>query len=264
LAGAAGNGGGAAGGGGSGGGANATPIILTASANQSVLPSGSALTLSVVATDPDGVADLLGGVIQTPAGATYGSLVASATGTYQVTLPWNAIHATAAVELAPGGQESRTFVVVVYDQTGATATSNVIVSLTSSVPGYAVCNGVAVDPMGTANCGACGFSCASTFGGTFGGLGECVDDGGVFCHKQPKIVLSASDGTTTCEQKCEQAAGSQVFSWYVPSCQVVNAGANCQLGFCPTATYAALPASCKSANTFVECTCDVWWESPGF
>ncbi len=189
------------------GGHGLPPTILQASANTGVLKSGGTLSISVIATDPDGVDDLIGGVVQSISGATYASLITSAQeGTYQVDLPWDKINLTEPIEIPPGRQVSRSFVIVVFDQAGASATKTVSVLLASNIANWAVCGGEAVDPLSPQHCGACRYSCRDSFGRSYGG-GVCVDNGGVFCAKGKSIFLAAADGSATCAERCGQAAG---------------------------------------------------------
>src|SRR5262249_5915805 len=155
---------------------------------------GQSVFLTVIATDPNGIADLIGGVVETPMGATYASLISSADeGAYEVDLSWDELNLTEPVDIPPNGLVLRDFKIVMFDQGGASAEATVSVSLKGAFAGWAVCNGTPVDPLSQEHCGACDFSCLDDFGDSYG-VGLCIQDSGfTFCKKDPFFFLTAAD-----------------------------------------------------------------------
>lgn len=137
------------------------PELISVSPNSPTITETGDLVISVVATDPDGASDLLGGVVQdATTGATYGSLVvAGAPGSYSITLSWAALNTASAITM-PAGGAVRTFRVVVYDQAGNQAFADVPIQLACADATYGACSGTCVnltrDPY---NCGACDRVC---------------------------------------------------------------------------------------------------------
>ena len=241
---------------------NHAPVILEASTNTQMLVTAQTLSIQTVATDPDGIHDLIGGVVKSPGGATYGALATSAEeGAYQLDLTWARINQTESINIPPNQQRMRDFQIEVFDQAGASAMATVSTTLAGSVAGYAVCDGANVDPISPQHCGSCAFSCYDAFGSNYGG-GLCIQDGGVFCKKVDWITLNAATGTTRCSEVCLQQAGAHVFSVNVSSCQVINGSAGCTFTDCNNASWATLPPGCVGQS--LRCTCDGYWESPGF
>src|SRR5581483_2542706 len=83
------------GGAGADGGAGAgAPIILSLAINVTALTPSGALIVTAVVTHPQGIAQVIGGALNDPSGASYGAfMVSTISGSYSVTLSWDAIEA---------------------------------------------------------------------------------------------------------------------------------------------------------------------------
>lgn len=139
-------------------GCGSPPRILTFNANVRELTEGGAVVLSAVVTDPDGIADLIGGVLEDPSGAAYGAFVtAGEEGAYTLTLSWDALHAVAPI--AFDGTARRTAVAVFFDQAGNRTTDTIELTLHCRAGGGAACDGRCVSLDSAAHCGACDAVC---------------------------------------------------------------------------------------------------------
>lgn len=144
-------------------GANA-PRILSLSSNSDRLLDGQALRISVVATDPDGVDDLVGGVVRDPASErNYGALATAASeGAYSLDLSWEAI-ATVSEMSADFADDARVpFDVVLFDQAGNEVVERLNVAF--HCEGTQLCDGECLFPSDD-HCGACGRACSAEAGG---------------------------------------------------------------------------------------------------
>jgi hypothetical protein len=147
---------------------------LSFSSNRTTLGPSDTATLSAVVTDPDGVGDLLGGVLLDPTtDTTYGTFTATGAGTFSIDVDWGVLGAVRAVDFAT----STTRVVRgrFFDQGGLAAFADVTLSLACS-DGSAACDGRCgrarcdgtcrneADFVDDDNCGGCGVRCT---GGAF-------------------------------------------------------------------------------------------------
>lgn len=137
--------------------ANEPPQILSLATNTMQLDERDHLAVTAVVTDPDGVDDLIGGMLVDPAsGAAYGAFATSAAeGAYELELAWSDIEAVHAIDTPIAGAP-RDFTARFFDQAGDAAEQTLTVTLHCSQSGYALCDGactdLATDPD---NCGAC-------------------------------------------------------------------------------------------------------------
>lgn len=126
------------------------PQILEITAIPSELTEGDVVSVSVQATDPDGLDDIVGGTLTSPDGdQTYGVLEQIAGGTFTVSLSWAQLHATVPIEFS--GSESRTLRVELIDAAALTASDTVLVTLSCREGG--ACDGECVSVELADNCG---------------------------------------------------------------------------------------------------------------
>ena len=134
------------------------PIILNLGTNLSSIDRYDQLVISAVVTDPDGIDDLIGGVLaDSESGSNYGAFVSTAQeGSYTLTLNWDSIQTTRPI-YSPEGGGPRMFKAEFYDQAGHKTSQNVEVSLICNTnTSFAVCNGQCADLNNDKNhCGAC-------------------------------------------------------------------------------------------------------------
>lgn len=135
-------------------------MFLSVGTNVTSLTMYQTVTFSVVATDPDGVADLIGGTLKTETGsATYGALITTAQeGAYSLTLSWEEINRVSPITFTT--EERRKFRVELFDQAGHRAQTMVEVTLTCG--GTGSCAGLCTNLSNDFdNCGGCGVQCPS-------------------------------------------------------------------------------------------------------
>lgn len=151
---------GGAGAAGAGGTVPGAPMILSFNTNVDMIsPTSASVTFTVIATDPDGIEDLIGGSLLDPdSGSSYGPLATGAQeGAYGATLTWGDIHRVRSID-APAGGIGRTFRAELFDVAGNRATADVGVSLSCGAQ-LAVCAGVC-----STTCEPCpaGFDCVES------------------------------------------------------------------------------------------------------
>ena len=145
------------------------PEILALSSNVSTIGPFDSAVLSAVVTDPDGVADLIGGVLIDPISAsTYATFTATGTGTFTISVSWSSLNPVRPIDF--DGQASRLVRARFFDQAGHEAFGDVTLTLRCEADDVACagqcgserCDGSCLtaeqlsDP---ANCGACANQC---------------------------------------------------------------------------------------------------------
>jgi hypothetical protein len=174
--GASGNGG--SGGGGGAGGADASgtggagadagsggaPIILSLATNVTTLTPNGSLIVTAVVTHPQGIAQVIGGTLNDPGGASYGAFgVSTTSGSYSISLSWSAIEAVQDINAASGGV-SRMFEATFYDQAGHSTSQTFTIQLQCPTSTDAICSGVCNSlHADTTSCGGCGRDCRTVF-----------------------------------------------------------------------------------------------------
>lgn len=134
------------------------PRILTFAANTPRLTAGGQIILTAVVTDPDGAADLLGGVLESTDGTPYGPFAAAAeVGTYSFTLSWDALDIVETIEFDGVGR--RAVVAAFFDQAGNRTARPLELTLHCDGAGGAACGGACVSLETAEHCGACGAAC---------------------------------------------------------------------------------------------------------
>lgn len=148
------------------------PEILGIVAMPAMISEGDIWSISVQATDPDGLDDIVGAtLLSSDGGSAYGVLEQISGGTFSTSLSWSQIHAVVPIEFI--GTEERVFLVEILDAAGGIASEMVSVTLSCDEGG--ACDGDCTPLDTDSNCGMCGVACE---------LGaDCVDglcEGG-FC-----------------------------------------------------------------------------------
>jgi hypothetical protein len=106
------------------------------------LTTANVVTFTVVATDPDGLADLAGGNVVTPGGGPYGALQADATaGSFSLGLGWPTVNGVSPITTVGTQAASRDFGIEIFDKAGNRATTTVTIKLHCSGSLSTACNG---------------------------------------------------------------------------------------------------------------------------
>jgi hypothetical protein len=121
---------GASGDAGAGGSNLRSPQIVSATTDIPTLSTDNVVTITVVATDPDGLADLAGGNVVHPGGGTYGSLQPNSTaGSFSLALDWPQVNSVSPITTQGTAAAPRTFEIQIFDQAGNRATTTLIIKL---------------------------------------------------------------------------------------------------------------------------------------
>ncbi len=237
------------------GSSNTAPVLLSTSINPASLAGAGSVTITVVATDPDGIDDLIGGTVSTPDGVSYGALVSAADeGAYSFEIDWDLLHTTASIEIPPNETELRPLTVTVFDQAGESVSEDLEVILEATQPGLGVCDGASVSLQTSSYCGSCDFSCNDPLGSTLG-PGACV--AAPECYKWGFTAPSTAD--TNCLQACIAAAGPQAETVDVLACQFSSvSGVDCDPNpsSCAALSINNPPPGCfTSSETLMSCEC---------
>lgn len=178
------------------------PLIESLTSSEASFSPYQPVSFTAIVTDPDGAADLAGGVLTDGAGHEYGTFLKSGGGdVYVMVLEWSAFEAVTPVEFANGGMPFA-FSARFSDHAGHQATASSNISLDCGGGGY--CDGACVDT-GTnpGHCGACGNACSL-----------CADGACAACVPVPGFVLGgcdeicASQGKSCAESACGSNAGA--------------------------------------------------------
>ena len=239
---------------------NNSPVILVASTNTGAITWDDTVAFVVVATDADGIEDLIGGTITTPEGGTYAALITAAEeGTYEAEVSWDDINTTSSIDIDPYETEDRAFLVTIFDQSGASAEATLEVELSSPQEDWAVCAGEPSDLGWDETCGHCDFSCLDPVSAAYG-AGGCIDDDGLqYCGAGTSLTID--DPTVSCNEACEDLAGPQIPAAYGENCTVI--GDNCGVGgiSCSQSMNTLQDPACGSGAT-LQCFCLAFWEHP--
>jgi len=115
------------------------PNLIQHGASVNQLNPGASVTFSVLATDPNGSADLLGALLtDVTTGNIYGVFDVDAPGTFGLMLSWDAIHAIVPIHEDSFG--SREFSIEVFDNEGNRAAVIETVNITCSDPALTPCH----------------------------------------------------------------------------------------------------------------------------
>jgi hypothetical protein len=167
------------------------PRILSLTTNTPVIAPGDRWIVTAVVTDPDGIDDLIGGMLEAPGGGTYGSFATSAAeGSYSLELDFDDLDVVERVATPIGGSE-RAFVARFYDVGGREATREIGVRIACDDPNVGVCRSSCVDlSSDVENCGACASGCDPS-----GLMPRCMNGG---------CPIPALSGGTSCNEICAQ------------------------------------------------------------
>lgn len=136
------------------------PEILVLSTNVNELTEGENVVVSAVVTDPDGVDDVIGGLLESPDGAiSYGAFQTSGQeGSYELTLNWTELDVAVPIEFE--SETAREMRAVFFDQAGHETSGQV--DLTLHCSGEPACGGTCVE-LNAAPC-ACDAQCTGRCG----------------------------------------------------------------------------------------------------
>jgi hypothetical protein len=174
------------------------PTILNLSTNVTTLTPEEQLVVTAVVTDPQGIAQVVGGTLSDPGGASYGAFQVSTTsGAYSLTLTWAAIETVKDIDSGAGGT-SRTFDAVFYDQSGNSTSQEFSIQLECDTTTDGICGGACTDlQTDPANCGVCAHACASLASCK---VGECLQNVDSSTVESCGAVCTAAGGTCWCGQ----------------------------------------------------------------
>jgi hypothetical protein len=149
---------------GAGGAPADAPIILSLATNVTTLLPTENLVVTAVVTHPQGIAQIIGGTLNDPGGASYGAFMVSTTaGSYSITLSWGALQTVQDISTPPGGG-TRMFVATFYDQAGHSTSKSFTIMLKCPTGTDAICDSLCVSVQTNATaCGACGHSCTTLY-----------------------------------------------------------------------------------------------------
>jgi hypothetical protein len=144
------------------------PRILSFTSNTARLTPFGNIQFSVVVTDPDGIDDVIGGILVDPAsGSTYATFAtAAAEGAYSATIDWDGVNVVRPIDFT--SPTSRTLRASFFDVAGHVTSSETTVQLScdgrseacAGVCGRLRCGDVCVNPdADNDNCGACNNAC---------------------------------------------------------------------------------------------------------
>ncbi|MCY1053576.1 hypothetical protein [Nannocystis sp. SCPEA4] len=169
------------------------PEFLSFGTNVATLTQDESVTFNAILTDPDGVADIVGGTLRSAdESLEFGVFVAAGQpGAYSISLSWAQIHQTEPIEF-DGGESPRGFRAVFFDQGGNKATDELTLDLVCA--GGAACDGTCTDLAADGlNCGTCGSACDA---------GEDACEAGD-CLPSWSQCINYTDGLNTCSAACE-------------------------------------------------------------
>jgi hypothetical protein len=177
------------------------PTILTLSANTTTFTPSTTIVISAVVTDPDGIDDLIGGVLLDPVtNATYGAFQTSAAeGAYELRLGWDEVNTTRAIDFAASA--SRPLRARFFDQAGHETLQDLTVTLTCEGPAACAgvcnevrCGDVCVDDsfVDDDHCGRCDVACPSQL--------RCVDEDPITRDSIEPTCLCADNVSTSAHE----------------------------------------------------------------
>ena len=191
------SGGGGDAGGDSGGdsGGDATPVIVSFATNTRRATEGDTLVFSAAVTDADG--DLVGGQLETPAGAVCGTFGSTSDeGGYEVSLTWAQLDT--AEDLTFEGDTARSFTARFFDQGGHEVEDTVEVSLYCDTGGACGGHCAALDS-DVNHCGACDNVCT----------GAAVANDSVRATCEAGACVVASECVDDVQQSCDTVCGAE-------------------------------------------------------
>ncbi len=202
------------------------PTILSFSTNLSAAQEDDEIVFSAVVTDPQGVDDVIGGVLESSSGATYGAFAtASSEGAYELSVSWNDMNSVDSISFT--SSETRVFTARFYDQAGHEVTGEASVALSCSRSGYGACEGDCVDLTSDPdNCGGCGNTCV-LLSVTWAEEPVCQESA---CVVLSDCVPESDIPRATCEDVCVASGHSSCATGSPPTYSIgyaLNAGTEC-------------------------------------
>ena len=137
------------------------PQIINLVTSLSTMTEGDVMTITAIVTDPDGIADVIGGNLTDVDGTvTYGAfMTAGDEGSYHLEISWADIHQVNPIELQ--GPQTRSFRVTFFDVEAHETYEQLSIELTCGDLVWA-CDGVCTDTVSNLHhCGACNKECTS-------------------------------------------------------------------------------------------------------
>jgi hypothetical protein len=166
------------------------------------------LIVTAVVTHPQGIAQIIGGTLTDPSGASYGAFMVSTTsGSYSITLTWSAIELVQDITTGPAG-EPRMFVATFYDQAGHSTAKSFTIQLTCGAAMYGACNGTCTSLQGLNNCGSCGRTCTAYFMISSNSGLSCSSDGKCERLQQTTTIQSCNDACKPYGLTCASTNGA--------------------------------------------------------
>jgi hypothetical protein len=184
------------------------PQFLQYSTNITSMGPEDTLIFTVVVTHPDGIQNVVGGSLVDPgSGASYGAFTTlSTTGSYQLSLSWEALNEVAAIDFSTSAQ--RSFQARFFDQAGHVSSESLSITLTCGgtpacagscgaarcgdgtcttnngspdTNGNGICNNTCENLTTTSACGSCGNVCSTGSCGDVNGTVQCACTSGFQC-----------------------------------------------------------------------------------
>ena len=199
------------------------PVIQELFTVEASLSEDGILTFTAQVTDPDGLADIVGGVlVDDESGANYGAFVQISEGSFSAAVSWAQVDDVRAIEFE--GTGSRTYRAEFTDTTQKTGTRTVEIPFECGVANAAVCGDGQCRPLGTpSDCQSCNTPCP--YHDCDGGV--CPDGEWTSCFAIDSsfVDISCDDicpeqGYDQCVLGCmhenfEGVVGSFNFIWYM-------------------------------------------------
>jgi hypothetical protein len=235
------------------------PRILSLTANPLPLTPTTSTTITALVTDPDGVADVIGGVLLQPGAGVYGSFKAGGgPGTFLFTIDWKALDKMETIGFSSGGIK-RLVRAEFFDQAGHRGGQDLSIELRCDKATDGACAGACRDlSQDVKNCGECGRSCPSVPNGeAVCSAGKCETRCRTNYHACGNSCLS-DFSPQSCGNRCTPCAAPKngTAECRNSSCWVTcDAGHRFCNGECPVCPANANQTYCGSGNVCLATTC---------
>lgn len=186
------------------GGSFDSPEILTLTASPTPWKQTDPLTFTLIASDPQGAADLAGATLSDPdTGQTYGPFAATGvSGSYTAVTTWLQVDRIRRIDI-PAGGGTRMFRIKVLDQGGHTTTRDLPVAVSCGIATYGRCGDTCVDLRSDeANCGRCGTQCTAVGEQCNAGVCACSASNQQVCNSRCTDVRSDDSNCGRCGNAC--------------------------------------------------------------
>jgi hypothetical protein len=171
------------------------PEFLSFGTNITTMSESDTVTFVAVLTDPEGLANLVGGHLTDPSGQIqFGAFIATNQGSYSLSLTWPQIYQATNFQFV--GQGPVKFVAEFFDVQGRNTTKDTTLTLACQSATWGTCGGTCYDFQNdSAHCGGCG-TCNSVSSGTSCSAGACA------------VEVDDSSDTDSCMSACAAANGT--------------------------------------------------------